>query len=379
MASLTLQGLSKRYPNGFAAVETVSLEAAAGELLVLVGPSGSGKSTVLRLISGLEQPTSGRVLIGGRDVTLAPPQDRDVAMVFQSYALYPHKTVAENLAFGLRVRGVDRARIDERVRTAAATLGIETLLDRKPSQLSGGQRQRVALGRAIVREPQVFLLDEPLSNLDPLLRVATRAEIALLHRRVGVTMVYVTHDQEEAMTLGTRIAVMRDGRVEQLGAPMEVYQAPANSFVARFIGSPAMNLWPADCADAGGRLRVTSRSFAFDVGSAVSPAGGRVLVGVRPQDLELVGARGTGPTDEGGTPGASDPALLTGIVAIVEPLGATSLVHVQIDGLPELTRVLVDAEHAVRVGDRVGARIRRARVHLFEEGSGRRIAPGGGI
>jgi ABC-type sugar transport system ATPase subunit len=185
-------------------------------------------------------------------------------------------------------------------------------------------------------------------------------------------MVYVTHDQEEAMTLGTRIAVMRDGRVEQLGAPMDVYQAPANSFVARFIGSPAMNLWPADCADAGGRLRVTSPSFAFDVDvSAVSPPGGRVrvLVGVRPQDLELVGERTSGPTDP----------LLTGVVAIVEPLGATSLVHVQIDGLPELTRVLVDAEHAVRVGDRVGARIRRERVHLFEEGSGRRIAPGGGI
>jgi multiple sugar transport system ATP-binding protein len=354
VASLTLETLSKRYPNGFAAVDEVSLEITDGELLVLVGPSGSGKSTVLRLIAGLDEPSAGRIFIGSRDVTAAPPQARDVAMVFQSYALYPHKTVRENMAFGLRVRGIDAATIDQRVRAAAVTLGIDALLDRKPAQLSGGQRQRVALGRAIVREPQVFLLDEPLSNLDPLLRVATRAELALLHRRAGVTMVYVTHDQEEAMTLGTRIAVMRDGRIEQVGPPMEVYQRPANSFVARFIGSPAMNLWPATGTTAGGRLRLTSPAFTIDIESrhaSKAPAtGDRLLVGVRPHDLELC------------APGEGD---ATGSVAIVELLGSASLVHLQVEGLAEMARVLVDAGHPVRVGDQAGVRIRPERVHLF--------------
>ena len=358
MASLTLEGLSRRFPNGFVAVDRVSLEIADGELLVLVGPSGSGKSTVLRLIAGLDEPSGGRVRIGGRDVTAAAPQERDVAMVFQSYALYPHKTVRENMAFGLRVRGIDATTIDRRVAAAALTLGIDALLDRKPAQLSGGQRQRVALGRAIVREPQVFLLDEPLSNLDPLLRVATRAELALLHRRVGVTMVYVTHDQEEAMTLGTRIAVMRDGRVEQVGRPMEVYQKPANSFVARFIGSPAMNLLPATATIAGDRLRLTSAAFTIDIESRLVPAasstGERLLVGVRPQDLDL---------------GAPHEGNLRGSVAIVEPLGPVSLVHLQVEGLAEMVRVLVSTDAPIRaaVGDHAGLRIRPGRVHLFQD------------
>jgi multiple sugar transport system ATP-binding protein len=358
VASLTLETLSKRYPNGFAAVDEVSLEITDGELLVLVGPSGSGKSTVLRLIAGLVEPSAGRIFIGSRDVTAAPPQARDVAMVFQSYALYPHKTVRENMAFGLRVRGIDAATIDQRVRAAAVTLDIDALLDRKPAQLSGGQRQRVALGRAIVREPQVFLLDEPLSNLDPLLRVATRAELALLHRRAGVTMVYVTHDQEEAMTLGTRIAVMRDGRVEQVGPPMEVYQRPANSFVARFIGSPAMNLLPATATIAGDRRRLTSPAFTLDVEARFTPeaasTGERLLVGIRPQDLELC-APGEGDGD--------------GLVAVVEPLGPVSLVHLEVEGLPEMVRVLVSADAPIRtaVGDRAGLRIRPERVHLFED------------
>jgi multiple sugar transport system ATP-binding protein len=216
VASITLKEVGKTYPNGPAAVRDFTLEIADGELVVLVGPSGCGKSTVLRLIAGLETPTSGQILIDGRDITDVPPQRRDLAMVFQNYALYPHKSVRENLAFGLRVRHVDPRDVDTRVLATADALGLEGLLDRKPAQLSGGQRQRVALGRAIVREPKAFLLDEPLSNLDPLLRVGTRAELALLHRRLRSTMIYVTHDQEEAMTLGTRVAVMRDGIIEQV-------------------------------------------------------------------------------------------------------------------------------------------------------------------
>ncbi len=239
MASITLDRVSKIYPNGQVAARDLTLEVADGELVVLVGPSGSGKSTVLRLIAGLETPTAGHIFIDGRDVTDVPPQRRDLAMVFQSYALYPHKSVRENLAFGLRVRRVAAAQIDARVRATAAALGIEALLDRKPAQLSGGQRQRVALGRAIVREPRAFLLDEPLSNLDPILRAGTRAELALLHRRLAATMVYVTHDQEEAMTLGTRVAVMRDGIIEQVAPALEVFRRPANVFVAGFVGSPA--------------------------------------------------------------------------------------------------------------------------------------------
>ncbi|MDH4065820.1 MAG: ATP-binding cassette domain-containing protein, partial [Acidobacteriota bacterium] len=240
MASISLQRVGKVYPNGHVAVRDLTIDIADGELLVLVGPSGSGKSTVLRLIAGLEALTAGRIVIGERDVTDVPPQQRDLAMVFQNYALYPHKSVGENLSFGLRVRGTERSVIDERVARTAASLGIETLLDRRPAQLSGGQRQRVALGRAIVREPRAFLLDEPLSNLDPLLRVGTRAELALLHRRLGATMVYVTHDQEEAMTLGTRIAVMNEGLIEQVAPPLETFERPATAFVARFVGSPAM-------------------------------------------------------------------------------------------------------------------------------------------
>jgi multiple sugar transport system ATP-binding protein len=220
MASIALLNVNKVHANGHVAARELTLEVPDGQLLVLVGPSGSGKSTVLRLIAGLEAPTSGQILIDGRDVTSVAPQERDLAMVFQSYALYPHMSVRENLAFGLRVRRAAAGHIDQRVRSTAALLGLEPLLDRKPAQLSGGERQRVALGRAIAREARAFLLDEPLSNLDPLLRVSTRAELALLHRRLAATMVYVTHDQEEAMTLGTRIAVMRSGRIEQAGPPL---------------------------------------------------------------------------------------------------------------------------------------------------------------
>ncbi len=339
MASISLQGVGKQFTGGVAALSDVDLEIAHGELLVLVGPSGSGKSTVLRLIAGLETPTSGRILIDGADVTGVPPQERDLAMVFQSYALYPHKTVRENLAFGLQMRGVERTQIDARVHDVARSLGIDGLLDRRPAALSGGQRQRVALGRAIVRKAKAFLLDEPLSNLDPVLRVETRAELTLLHRRLGATMVYVTHDQEEAMTLGTRIAVMRDGRLEQVATPMDLYDRPENRFVAGFIGSPAMNLWP---------------------GTIMRDIGEHAVIGVRPHDIELA---------------PIDASAVTGRVEILEPLGPTTLVHVRIDGVTEsLARIVVAARPQLAIGDRVGLNVRRDRLHLFDEKSGRRLS-----
>jgi ABC-type sugar transport system ATPase subunit len=336
VAAISLERVSKRFPNGYAAVDDFSLEIADGELLVLVGPSGSGKSTVLRLIAGLEAPTDGRIRIHGEDVTEVPPQRRDLAMVFQSYALYPHKSVRDNLAFGLRMRGTAPDAIVERVSKVAASLGIEPLMDRRPAELSGGQRQRVALGRAIVREPRAFLLDEPLSNLDPLLRADTRAELGLLHRRLGATMVYVTHDQEEAMTLGTRIAVMKQGRLEQVGRPLEVFERPATAFVARFVGAPSMNVWP---------------------DPAAGTVGARTLIGVRPHDLAI--------TD----PGAGE---LDGTIEVVEPLGAHTLVHVAVGNQAELVRVVVSASQELSAGSRVGLSWPPHRVHVFDESNGHR-------
>jgi multiple sugar transport system ATP-binding protein len=363
MASITLNRVGKTSPNGQVAVRDVSCDIADGELLVLLGPSGSGKSTVLRLIAGLETATTGRIALDGRDVTRVPPQERDLAMVFQNYALYPHKTVRENLAFGLRVRRVDPADIDTRVRAAAATLGIETLLDRRPAQLSGGQRQRVALGRAIVREPRAFLLDEPLSNLDPMLRVDTRTELAVLHRRLGATMVYVTHDQEEAMTLGTRIAVMRNGGIEQIDAPLDLFRRPANTFVARFVGSPAMNLWRATWDAADGRLRVIAPSLSIDVTDCDDARGRELSVGVRPHDIELV------------SDGEGDAA---GRIQIVEPLGAVTVIHLRIEGLPDdLVRVVVPADRPLAVDAAVAFRVRRDRVHLFDGTTGVRLGGNG--
>ena len=361
MAAISLTNVSKVYANGQVAVRDLTLDITDGELMVLVGPSGSGKSTVVRLIAGLEAASAGRIIIGGRDVTAVAPQHRDLAMVFQNYALYPHKSVRDNLAFGLRVRREPAARIDARVREVAQTLGIEELLDRKPAQLSGGQRQRVALGRAIVREPQAFLLDEPLSNLDPLLRVATRAELALLHRRLGTTMVYVTHDQEEAMTLGSRIAVMRDGAIEQVAAPLTAFERPATSFVARFVGAPAMNLWPAGWSRNGERLALTTSFFTLEVDSAGrrTPEGANVLLGIRPHDI-VPGAVGTGDADAQ--------------IEVVEPLGASTTIHASLeDGAAELVRIVVPPHESLRAGDRVGLKIRRDRLHLFDAGSGRAL------
>jgi multiple sugar transport system ATP-binding protein len=364
MARIHVEDLHKTYPNGHVAARGIELEIADGELVVLVGASGCGKSTVLRSIAGLESPTRGRIWIGDRDVTRLRTQERDLAMVFQSYALYPHKRVRDNLAFGLEVRGVDGATIARRIAEVAGALGLEELLDRKPGQLSGGQRQRVALGRAIVREPAAFLLDEPLSNLDARLRARTRAELARLHRRLGATMVYVTHDQEEAMTLGDRIAVLDAGRVQQCAPPRELYRRPATAFVGGFVGSPAMNLLPGVVSRDGATLTASGAGWSVPVELGAAPpaadAPRDVVVGIRPQDLEPV---------------AGDAADATGTVEVVELLGADAIAHVELAGAAEPLR-LVTGPDALAVGDRIGLRFRRDRLHVFERGgAGRRLGP----
>ncbi len=357
MAAIQLQHVEKRFADGVA-VRQLSLDIADGELLVVVGPSGSGKSTVLRLIAGLEAPTAGRIRIGGVDVTDTPPQARDLAMVFQHYALYPHMTVRDNLAFGLRMRNVAPAVQVRRIDQVAHSLGLASLLDRRPAQLSGGERQRVAFGRAVVREPKAFLLDEPLSNLDPRLRGTTRAELALLHRRLGATMVYVTHDQEEAMTLGTRVAVMRDGALEQVAAPLEVYGAPVNRFVAEFVGNPAMNLLTCQRNTRG--ALIAGAAWAIATAPTSSSAPHELIVGIRPQDLSLA---------------SPDDADVVGHVELVEALGSTVLAHLRVDGLPDpLIRVLVASDEVVRLDARVGLRARPDRLHFFDTSSGRRIS-----
>src|SRR3954451_17555924 len=281
---ITLNNLWKTYDNGVDAVRDVSLDIAEGEFVVLVGPSGCGKSTLLRMIAGLEDVTDGEILIDDNVVTEKPPQQRDIAMVFQNYALYPHMTVRDNLAYGLKLRKMPKEEWRRRVEDTAQTLGLEELLDRKPSALSGGQRQRVAMGRAIVREPKAFLMDEPLSNLDAKLRVSMRAELARLHERLGVTTVYVTHDQVEAMTLGQRVAVLRDGRLQQFDTPQNLFHKPENLFVAAFIGSPSMNLVNADVDNR--RISFADVSFELPESSPAARHSGRLIVGIRPTDFE---------------------------------------------------------------------------------------------
>jgi ABC-type sugar transport system ATPase subunit len=333
MSAIQLRGLEKTFP-GHAAVRDLDLTIADGEFLVLVGPSGCGKSTLLRLIAGLESPDRGRIDIDGTDVTALSPQARDLAMVFQSYALYPHMTVRENLSYGLKVRRVASDAIDVHVRTAAASLGLDELLDRRPSQLSGGQRQRVALGRALVRRPRAFLLDEPLSNLDPALRAHARAELRRLHQSTGATVVYVTHDQEEAMTLGGRIAVMREGRIEQVGTPSEVYGAPRSTFVARFIGSPAMNLLPARAA------------------AVTAPPGAQA--GIRPHHVVL-----------------SSAAALRATVELVEPRGADAIVHLRLEDDDRTPLIAVVAESPPPPGTHIGVELPVIRLHLFDANGNR--------
>ena len=340
---VVLRGVGKRFGD-VVAVQPMDFEVRPGELMVLVGPSGCGKSTLLRLIAGLETPTSGEVWIGGRRVDEVEPGARDVAMVFQSYALYPHMTVARNLGFGLRVRGTPRAELDRRVAETAATLGLAELLERKPGQLSGGQRQRVALGRAMVRDPGVFLFDEPLSNLDAELRLRTRDEIAALHRRLGTTMIFVTHDQVEALSLGQRVAVMDRGRLQQVGTPDEVYRRPGNLFVAGFVGSPPINRIPLS-RDDGGRL--AGGPFAL-----AGPSGpDRATLAVRPEDLAVVGP-------------AEAERDFRATVLRVEMLGSEQLVH--LDG-PGDAAWVARASPALRVarGDRVSVSVAWERSHLF--------------
>jgi multiple sugar transport system ATP-binding protein len=355
-SALDIQGVRKCFGKGDKAVEVlkkIDIDVAPGEFLILVGPSGCGKSTLLGIIAGLEDPTEGAIRIGGRDVVGVPPAQRDIAMVFQSYALYPTMSVADNIGFALEMRKVPRAERTRRIGEVAAMLQIEHLLDRRPSQLSGGQRQRVAMGRALARQPQLFLFDEPLSNLDAKLRVEMRAEIKRLHQASGITSVYVTHDQIEAMTLGSRIAVMKDGVLQQLGAPDQIYNRPANTYVATFIGSPTMNLIAGESVAAAGR--------GFSIAGADLPLAcpaaprGAALMGVRPEHMAL-----------------SDNAPWRGEVSVVEPTGADTYVVVRTDA----GDVTVRTAPQVRVvpGERVGLEVQPLHVNWFDPASGRRLA-----
>ena len=358
MASVTLEGVRKIYAvrgGSHTAVHGISLEITDGEFVVLVGPSGCGKSTTLRMIAGLETPTAGELRIGDRRVNDVPPKDRDIAMVFQNYALYPHMTARENMVFALRLRKQPAAEIDRRVSEAAAMLGIEALLPRTPRQMSGGERQRVALGRALVRQPAVFLFDEPLSNLDAKLRVQLRREIGRLHRRLSATMIYVTHDQVEAMTLGDRIVVMQAGHVQQVATPAELYERPANLFVAGFIGSPPMNLLPGRVEDGGVRLD-GGALVAAGAGRGAISVGARVIVGIRPEDLRLAGHDG--------------PALEC-VVDSAEPLGHEVLLGARA-GTAELVARLPPRTEVV-VGAPVRLRPDPDRLHFFQEGTGERL------
>jgi multiple sugar transport system ATP-binding protein len=354
MATVSLRRLCKRFPaSDVLAVDAVDLDVAHGEFMVLLGPSGCGKSTTLRMVAGLESITDGELAIDGRRVNDVPAKDRDIAMVFQSYALYPHMSVRDNLAFGLRRRGIAAKEIDRRVRDVAATLGLAELLKRKPHALSGGQRQRVALGRAIVRDPKVFLFDEPLSNLDAALRVGMRGELIKLHHRLGATMLYVTHDQVEAMTMGDRICIMNGGKVVQIGRPLDVYRDPADTFVAGFLGSPPTNLLPARFD--GERLAV---------GAAVLPrvrrngAAEQVIFGIRPEDIAI------------GDAGAHVQAE----VLAVEPLGAETIVRFRVPGIAQDVLVRGPRTVAAKVGDVAPLAFDLDSARLFDPATTRRIA-----
>ena len=373
MATVTFENATRIYPgNDRPSVDALNLEIADGEFLVLVGPSGCGKSTSLRMLAGLEDVNAGRILIGDRDVTDVQPKDRDIAMVFQNYALYPHMTVHDNMGFALKIAGTPKAEIDKRVREAAKILGLTEYLDRKPKALSGGQRQRVAMGRAIVRKPKVFLMDEPLSNLDAKLRVQTRTQIASLQRSLGVTTVYVTHDQTEALTMGDRIAVLKDGVLQQVGTPREMYDHPANDFVAGFIGSPAMNLGQftvkGDVATVGAAKIQLSKATL----DAITPEdGGKVTIGFRPESLDVVSAQ-----DE-----HSIPVRLS----FVEALGSDAYIYGELVGAEESEAKLGSGEDSsqiiVRVpprtapepGETVYVRIRPGQEHIFSASTGKRL------
>ncbi len=358
MARVTLEGVGKIYPGNVRAVENFNLEIDNGEFVVMVGPSGCGKSTTLRMIAGLEEITEGTIKIGERVINDVPPKDRDIAMVFQNYALYPHMTVYDNMAFGLKLRKFKKAEIDQRVREASEILGIGELLDRRPKALSGGQRQRVAVGRAIVRKPAVFLFDEPLSNLDAKMRVQMRTEISRLHTRLETTMVYVTHDQVEAMTMGDRIVVMKDGFIQQVDAPTQLYDYPANIFVAGFIGTPPMNFFNTLLVREEGKLLLKEDTFAIETPAAWREAlgpfvGKKVVFGVRP---EHVGS----PTAES-TPGC--PKIAAG-VEVIEPMGAETYLYLNTGANDFIARV--DSHRRSEVGEKIQVAVMIDKAHVFD-------------
>ncbi len=397
MAGVQLEGVSKVYADGTRAVDGLDLTVDDGEFVVLVGPSGCGKTTALRMVAGLEEISEGEVRIGDRVVNRVPPKDRDIAMVFQNYALYPHLTVGENMGFSLKLRKVAKATIQQRVREAAQVLGIEEFLDRKPRNLSGGQRQRVAMGRAIVREPAAFLMDEPLSNLDAKLRVQMRAEIARIQRDLATTTIYVTHDQTEAMTMADRVAVMKKGLLQQLAAPQELYDRPTNLFVGAFIGSPAMNLFEAGLEEANGSLWLTFGSQRVRVADSLiaerpalrAHAGRRVVLGIRPEEMEDAAISASGDAD----------TRIDVDVTLVEQMGAEAYVHFNLDAPPAVTEDTKDlaaelgaekaqalearasqsrSECVARVsprtkaakGERLGLVVDTTRLHFFDPDSG---------
>ena len=362
MASLSLKNICKVYPNGFVAVKDFNLEVADKEFIIFVGPSGCGKSTTLRMIAGLEEISSGELWIGDKMVNDVEPKDRDIAMVFQNYALYPHMTVYDNMSFGLKLRKVPKAEIDKLVHEAAKILGIEQLLDRKPKALSGGQRQRVAMGRAIVRNPKVFLMDEPLSNLDAKLRVQMRSEISSLHNRLGATIIYVTHDQTEAMTLGTRIVVLKDGVIMQVDSPQKLYNEPNNLFVAGFIGSPQMNFVDAQCVVEGAKASLKFDNYTMELPEAKAKklidggyAGKTVVLGIRPEDItddaEILSNRA----------GYTIDTEVTGY----ELLGAEVMLYFSVGGANMSARVAADT--TARYGDKVKLAFDPAKIHVFDK------------
>ena len=362
MASLSLEHIYKRYPNGFEAVKDFNLEIADKEFIIFVGPSGCGKSTTLRMIAGLEEISEGVLKIGDKVVNDVEPKDRDIAMVFQNYALYPHMTVYDNMAFGLKLRKVPKDQIDKMVREAAKILDLEKLLDRKPKALSGGQRQRVAMGRAIVRDPKVFLMDEPLSNLDAKLRVQMRTEISKLHERLGATIIYVTHDQTEAMTLGTRIVVMKDGVVQQVDTPQNLYNAPGNLFVAGFIGSPQMNFLDATVKVTGNDVTLQVGKYNLKLPASKAKAvidggynGKTVVMGIRPENVH----------DSQMFIETSKDSVVESKINVYELLGAEVYLYFDVEGFPVTARV--DPRTSARSGDTVKFALDMEKVHLFDK------------
>ena len=362
MASLSLQGIQKIYPNGFHAVKDFNLEIADKEFIIFVGPSGCGKSTTLRMIAGLEDISGGTFKIDGKVMNDVEPKDRDIAMVFQNYALYPHMTVYDNMAFGLKLRKVPKDEIDKKVREAAKILDLEKLLDRKPKALSGGQRQRVAMGRAIVRNPKVFLMDEPLSNLDAKLRVQMRIEISKIHQRLGATIIYVTHDQTEAMTLGTRIVVMKDGVVQQVDTPQHLYEQPGNLFVAGFMGSPQMNFLDAQIAEKGGDLIAKVGEYDIVIPAAKAKVlkdggyvGKTVVLGIRPEDIH----------DSQMFIEASPSAPMTSTVKVYELLGAEVFLYFDVNGTQVTARV--DPRTNSKTGDTIKFAFDMEKSHFFDK------------